>query len=155
MNFKSTPLRLSILILVVLSVSGMNEWRKKSANRITDSHKNMAYFPAETSEADGFYYVRVSSKSSTYFSSVFEKMQISGNGYTWGRIIKEVVEKNSPELLDLIEFDPEEQYCFIACSDRKTMQKVATLIHEYCASEDSLAQLFERIEEKELVVRRE
>ncbi|MFT5617962.1 MAG: hypothetical protein ACI85I_001188 [Arenicella sp.] len=153
MNLKSTPLRLSILILVVLGVSCLNEWRKKASQEFNNLETGMEYFPAETSDTDGFYYVRVSSKSTLYFSSIFEKMQISGDGYAWKRIVKGVVEQSSPELLEFIEFEPEERYCFIACFNRKTMQKLAELIHEHCASEDSLSELLYRIEEGELFVK--
>jgi hypothetical protein len=124
-------------------------------NKVTGDQSKIVYFPAETSETDGFYYVRVSSKSNVYFSNVFENKEISGDGYAWKRIIQGLVEQNSPKLLEFIEFDPEERYCFIACSNRSAMQQLAKLIHEHCASEDSLGKLIDRIEEDEVFVKLE
>ncbi len=153
MNLQSTPIRLSLLILVTISVATLNEWRLNSMEQNIVSDHEIPYFPAETSEADGFYYVRVSSRQNIHFPQIFEKMQIAGNGQDWERIIKGLLKQNSPELFEFVEFDPETRYCFVACSNRKTMQKVAKLIHEYCATEDSLVKLLKRIEEKELFVK--
>lgn len=82
-------------------------------------------------------------------------MKVAGNGQDWEIIIKGLLKQNSPELLAFVEFDPEAKYCFVACSNRKTMQKVAELIHKYCATEDSLVKLLERIQERDLLVKEE
>lgn len=43
----------------------------------------------------------------TKYYGLFEKHGYSGNGESWAGIIEQIIEKEAPELLDAIEFDPE------------------------------------------------
>lgn len=64
----------------------------------------------------------------TKYYRLFEKHGYSGNGESWAGIIEQIIEKEDPELLDSIEFDPEAGAFYCSVDSKQTQMRFVELL---------------------------
>ena len=65
------------------------------------------------------------------------------NGYSWDAFINYYLEKNAPDVLDVIESDPEaEMYC-VYVEDEDTAKKLEDILEDILANEETVLDFLE------------
>jgi hypothetical protein len=110
----------------------------------------MPFFPADTFADGRITAVKIDAASAMFFMAELEQHDLSGNGYCLSGIIEQLVEKNAPDLLPNVTFDPEADMCFISCNNHDTMVALAELIHKHLSSKEDMLKVLEWIDKTKL-----
>ncbi|OAB26346.1 hypothetical protein PMSM_26940 [Paenibacillus macquariensis subsp. macquariensis] len=85
----------------------------------------------------------------TYKKEIFKSREdegFEGGGYDWGSLAAVFLEEKMPELVDIVQFDPEASM-FCAYSDnREAIQRFVLGFKDACEDDDSIRDLFSRAE---------
>ncbi|MBA4053270.1 MAG: hypothetical protein C0490_01020, partial [Marivirga sp.] len=63
---------------------------------------------------------------------------------------EQLLEQKNPDLLKKVTFDPEADTCFMSCPDERTMNELATTIHEFCSTKRKVLKVLESVNKSRL-----
>jgi hypothetical protein len=66
------------------------------------------------------------------FEKILKKYDLYDNGYTWEAIVIQILEKENKKLLKTIDFDSDNNECYMYFKNDKKMREVAMCIHNVC-----------------------
>ena len=68
----------------------------------------------------------------------FEKHGEYVNGHTWAKIIRALVDRDTPALASALHYDPESEMCVVRSDDRAALLAIARLVRELRADQHAL-----------------
>jgi len=84
------------------------------------------------------------------YNPIFEKYQLSGNGYSWEGLIKQILEKENPALLNHLQFDPEAGGFYVFADSEKTQHHFAELASKVFSDMSKLEKYLKTIDRERI-----
>jgi len=84
------------------------------------------------------------------YNPIFEKYQLSGNGYCWEGLIKQILQKENPTLIPHLQFDPEAGGFYVFADSEKTQRQFAELISKIFSDIPKLEQYLKTADRKSI-----
>lgn len=109
---------------------------EQMAKQMEAQFTGMRYFPASIKSTDDFFAVEITADIGIYFTKEFNDFNLYPSGYCWEGIIKQLISKYLPNLIEQTSFDSEADTCFINCEDENTMKELALFINEKLSDKD-------------------
>ena len=111
------------------------------------------YYPFEISDSNGHYLIKAEIESPELFikyAELFEKFELSGNGYCWAGLITQILEKIDPTLLKHIEFDAEAGAFFANADSKENQIKFVELLSPIFSDLPTLEEYLEDADHSQL-----
>jgi hypothetical protein len=120
-----------ILIALIFLILAFISCTNSSQTKIQNKTLTMESYPFEIFEDGGQITIMAPIENEDLFTKyygLFEEHGYSGNGESWAGIIEQIVEKEAPELLPHIDFDPEAGAFYCHVDSKQSQQEFVKLL---------------------------
>lgn len=122
------------------------EFMKKMTESQQEQFAQMPYFPASVYTENEYSSVQIDVGTAAFFADEMAKFNLYGNGHCWADIVTQLVKRKNPQLMSNLNFSPEADTCFIACTNAKSAKTLGALIHQYLGTRDKFVTFLNTID---------
>ncbi|MDJ1505383.1 Imm51 family immunity protein [Xanthocytophaga agilis] len=103
-------------------------------------------FPCVLHYYEDTYSIELSSTDTHFFFDLLEEYELYGNGPCWEGLIEQILERDMPDILPLVDFDSEADACLLILPSEEIQHKIANHLHVIFTNETRFREYLQSID---------